>query len=261
MIIYIYNLQQHAGYSHILPNPVFGMTTTTSLWQPDTESNNFSLSQFWVVHLAGQTKTTLEAGWQVFPSMYGNNEPHLFVYWTADDYQHTGCYNLECPGFVQVSNKIVPGATLRPASQHGGPQTVLSFLVYQDPETKNWWLRVEDEYVGYWPGSLVPNLANGATHVDFGGEVFYYKGSEHTTTQMGSGEFPEAGFKNAAYHRDMYHVLLGNDHALHYTLLALNDRFSRVPSCYRVGPALNTNGDTWKNYFFFGGPGRNPACP
>lgn len=34
--------------------------------------------------------------------------------------------------------------------------------------------------------------------------------------------------------------------------------FTEQPSCYDV---QNGKSDDWGNYFFYGGPGRNPSCP
>ncbi|KAG4962585.1 hypothetical protein JHK82_039275 [Glycine max] len=46
----------------------------------------------------------VEAGWAVNPSVYGDRQTRLFVYWTADASNKTGCFDLTCPGFVQISN-------------------------------------------------------------------------------------------------------------------------------------------------------------
>jgi hypothetical protein len=44
--------------------------------------------------------------------MYGNTKPCLFVYWTADDYHSTGCYNLSCTAFVQTNKNWAFGGAL-----------------------------------------------------------------------------------------------------------------------------------------------------
>ena len=52
-----------------------------NLWDPQIASDQiFSLCQHWYV--AGNQ--TLECGWQVYPQFYGNTNPVLFTYWTAD---------------------------------------------------------------------------------------------------------------------------------------------------------------------------------
>ncbi|CAK9215412.1 unnamed protein product [Sphagnum troendelagicum] len=75
-------------------------------------SYEFSLSQLWIVAGDSSNIDTAEVGCHVFPSGYPSDyplAPHLFIYWTADSYQYTGCYNLECSGFVQIDNTWVLG--------------------------------------------------------------------------------------------------------------------------------------------------------
>ncbi|URE17360.1 hypothetical protein MUK42_11789 [Musa troglodytarum] len=47
---------------------------------------------------------TVQAGW-----LQGDDRAHFYTYWTSDGYQKTGCFNLDCPGFVQTSTRITPG--------------------------------------------------------------------------------------------------------------------------------------------------------
>lgn len=60
----------------------------------------------------------------------------------ADDYQSTGCYNLnqECtadsPGFVQVSNKVLIGGSIYPTSSLGSTQYEIKLLVFKVPIRK-----------------------------------------------------------------------------------------------------------------------------
>ncbi|GKC42624.1 hypothetical protein Tco_1060346 [Tanacetum coccineum] len=56
-----------------------------------------------------RSKGTVKFGWHVIPSMHKDNAPRLFNYWTPDGY-NSGCYNLLCLGFVQISNKVGPRA-------------------------------------------------------------------------------------------------------------------------------------------------------
>ncbi|KAJ1277143.1 hypothetical protein BS78_05G272000 [Paspalum vaginatum] len=90
----------------------YGTKATFNLWQPNIErSGDFSLTQLWIIKgsYSGNDLNTIEAGWQVYPGMYGDRNPRLFIYWTRDAYQSTGCYNL-CSGFVQTNNQIAIGA-------------------------------------------------------------------------------------------------------------------------------------------------------
>lgn len=116
-----------------------------NLWDPPIGANQiFSLSQHWYVGGSGAALQTAECGWQVYPVKYGNSLPVFFIYWTADDYNHTGCYNLDCSAFVQTNHSVTIGGTISPSSVYGGAQyeIQLSFYLYQG----NWWL--------YWGAGL-----------------------------------------------------------------------------------------------------------
>ncbi|XP_024542094.1 uncharacterized protein LOC9647604 [Selaginella moellendorffii] len=183
-----------------------GFSTTINVWQPYVEkASEFSLSQLWLISSRtsrGTPRNTIEAGWQVYPALYGGYQPRLFVYWTADGYNKTGCYNLKCPGFVQVSNTIVLEGVLA-QSTSGSSQQELEFLVFQ--------------------------FRLGATEVASGGEIYYDK----TVKQ---------------------------DFKL-YDATSLGQWIVAAPGCYNVGdPTYNDT--NWATFFFFGGPGYNPAsCP
>jgi hypothetical protein len=47
----------------------------------------------------------------------------------ADAYQHTGCYNVKCPGFVQINKNVVIGGTLSPNSVYNGAQINLNISI------------------------------------------------------------------------------------------------------------------------------------
>lgn len=69
-----------------------------------------------------------------------------------------------------------------------------------------WWLAVgfnngtAFETVGYWPTELFSRLIDYAEKVEWGGETINQNiNNQHTTTQMGSGFYPDVGFGKAAY--------------------------------------------------------------
>ncbi|XP_071927518.1 protein neprosin-like [Coffea arabica] len=60
-----------------------GAKATINVWQPYVQNRiEFSLSQIWVVGGHDSTINTIEAGWTVDPSVFGDNKPRLFTYWT-----------------------------------------------------------------------------------------------------------------------------------------------------------------------------------
>ncbi|KAL9676386.1 hypothetical protein QQ045_004600 [Rhodiola kirilowii] len=111
----------------------YGAKATMNVWKPHIQdSNEFSLSQIWV--LGGTFDldlNSIEAGWQVSPDMYGDNNTRLFTYWTGDTYQATGCYNLLCSGFVQLNSDIALGASIYPISNYGNSQYDISILIWK----------------------------------------------------------------------------------------------------------------------------------
>lgn len=235
----------------------YGTEVNINLWQPMTETaQDFSLTQLWIS--GGSYKNndlnTIEVGWQVYKNIYGDNNPRLFIYWTRDAYQSTGCYNLGCSGFVQTNNQIAVGGTVAPQSAYGGSQYEICILVWKDPNTGNWWLQVGSTNVGYWPSSIFTQLQNSASNVQWGGEVFSSSAGQ-TSTQMGSGHFPREGFGKASYMRNIQVVDSSNSLRQASGLSFINP----TPNCYNVQSGTSSSND-WGTYIFYGGPGRNQNC-
>ncbi|WVZ76941.1 hypothetical protein U9M48_024855 [Paspalum notatum var. saurae] len=233
----------------------YGTSTVINLWEPTLERpNDFSLAQLWITggSYAGNDLNTIEAGWQVSQSMYGDKNARLFIYWTSDAYQKTGCYNL-CPGFVQTNNQIAIGGSISPVSTYGGSQHDISILIWKDPQGGNWWLKVGGSILGYWPSSIFSYLADNASVIMWGGEV-YSPDAGQTSTQMGSGHFPEEGFGKASYIKNIQVVDSSNN------LKSPNGvgLTTEQPNCYNVQNGTNSD---WGTYIYYGGPGKNPNCP
>ncbi|VVA96425.1 unnamed protein product [Arabis nemorensis] len=180
---------------------------TLGIWNPVVApgTGEFSLSQIWLVagHYTGSDLNTIEAGWEVFPEHYHDTQPRLFVYWTRDTYQHTGCRNLECEGFVQVPRDFVIGAAFAPVSTYDGSQYDITMMIWKDIATDNWWLSIGQSLVGYWPAKLLTHLADGpATVVQWGGELVNTRSYDHTNGvgTLLRGRFWQGGF--CPKHRD-----------------------------------------------------------
>ena len=101
-------------YAHaydLVPN--WGAESSLNIWGSYTElPSEFSLSQIWVVGGSGSGRQTVEAGWQVYRNRHLGAHPknaHLFIYSTQDNYQDTGCYDLDCDDFVQTDSSVVIG--------------------------------------------------------------------------------------------------------------------------------------------------------
>ncbi|KAM3685984.1 hypothetical protein ACB098_11G164900 [Castanea mollissima] len=232
----------------------YGLNAEINVWNPAVMAQDeFSLAQFWIAGVDNRNVIdTIEAGIMVYHDMYEDYETHIFIFWTSDGYGSTGCYNLECPGFVQVDNRIVLGASVTPYSVYGGEQRSLNFFIWKDDlGGGDWWLYLSHRYLlGYWPASLFSIMAGSATYVSWGGEVTNTQiGGQHTTTQMGSGHFAEEATNRASFFQnlkvmDAQQVLRG----------PRNSRRSvTAPNCYNLLKH--------EDFFYFGGPGRSLQCP
>jgi len=231
----------------------YGMNAEINVWNPQVQAAEFSLAQFWMegVDNNGVFIDSIEAGAMVYYDLYNDHETRLFTYWTSDAYQNTGCYNMMCPGFVQVDPRLALGASFTPYSEYAGVQKSVNFFVYKDNVDGHWWLHLNNMYlIGYWPSSLFSLLSDSASSVTWGGEVANVKfGGQHTTTQMGSGHFAEEGPSRASFFQnlkvmDAQQVLRGPRD---------NHRIVTRPTCYNF-----LKGD---DFFYYGGPGRNIDCP
>jgi hypothetical protein len=223
-----------------------------NIWQPNIGANQiFSLSQHWYVGGSGAGLQTAECGWQVYPAMYGDARPHLFTYWTADDYTHTGCYNLTCSAFVQIGSSFAPGMAVGPISVTGGSQYVFELAYWLTGG--RWWLYYNgtqgSNAIGYYPTSLYGNgaLSQHATEIDYGGEVV----GTTSFPPMGSGAFANQGWQHAAYQRTIgYWPPTGG------AMINANLTASQAwPSCYTAQVTLYAA--PWSETLWYGGPGGN----
>ncbi|XP_006651936.2 uncharacterized protein LOC102704790 [Oryza brachyantha] len=256
------NLLNEGGHQHAIAyvqgDKYYGAKATINVWAPKIEQpNEFSLSQLWILGGSfGEDLNSIEAGWQVSPDLYGDNNTRLFTYWTSDAYQATGCYNILCAGFVQVNSEIAMGASIFPISSYSGSQYDISIMIWKDPKEGNWWMQFGKDYVlGYWPSFLFSYLGDSASMIEWGGEVVNSQlDGVHTSTQMGSGHFPEEGFSKSSYFKNIQVVDSTNN------LKAPKGvgTFTEQSNCYDV---QNGNNADWGTYFYYGGPGRSSNCP
>lgn len=236
------------GYQYVTN---YGGNSWLDLWSP---SGDFSLSQQWYV--GGSPTQTVEGGWQVLPDKYGTNKAVLFIFWTADDYDKTGCYNLDCSGFVQTNSKWYLGGTWDNYSSTGGGQWgfELQWKLYNG----NWWLFLKGsgnyEAVGYYPTSIYQcgQLATNSTLIEYGGEVARKTGD--VWPQMGSGAQANAGWQFAAYQNTIFYIPNNSDDGVGIWA-SLNTSDEALTSCYTIDYTSARSGSTWGAYFYFGGPG------
>ncbi|TVU06120.1 hypothetical protein EJB05_49313 [Eragrostis curvula] len=107
--------------------------------------------------------------------------------WAADDHNTTGCRNMDCPGFVLLSQTKTPGMVL--------PTGTASVSISKDTQTGNWFVFLDQEIVGYFPKEIINNMS-GATNVQMGGITYAPPGQG--SPPMGTGVAPMLGKKNLA---------------------------------------------------------------
>ncbi|XP_052176657.1 uncharacterized protein LOC127790960 [Diospyros lotus] len=241
----------------------YGLQAIINVWNPKTEEGGlgeFSISQVWVVSLNRSDPTNLnsvEAGWIVSPTMFGDNKTRFFIFWTRDNYRTTGCYNLNCPGFVQTNHKFIIGNSIAPVSTYNGKSYEISITIFKDGESGNWWLEVQGEVVGYWPSSIFTGLANNANIVSWGGEIINSRAAgHHTTTQMGSGHFAAEGFHKSSYFRNLKVI---DDAGNTQDPDNLQPHVSNS-KCYDLQFQENKQ-TSFGTCFYYGGPGYSLDCP
>lgn len=223
-----------------------------NLWDPPIGANQiFSLSQHWYVGGSGAKLQTIECGWQVYPAFYGDKKAHLFTYWTADDYNATGCYNLTCSAFVQTSASFAPGMALGSVSVIGGAQYIMELAYWHTGG--RWWLYCNGtsgtNAIGYYPDTLYKGgaLASNATEIDYGGETV----GTTSFPPMGSGRFAKEGWQKAAYQRTIGYWTPQGGAMVNASLTPSQS----WPNCYTA--QVNLFGSPWFETLWFGGPGGN----
>jgi hypothetical protein len=229
----------------------YGGASWLNLWNPNLGSQVFSLSQQWYTGGIDSKTQTIEGGWQVFPQKYGTLKAVLFIYYTPDNYS-SGCYNLDSSGFIQVNNTFTLGGTWANYSTKGGTQYGFKMQWKRDSRNGNWWLFLagSGEYVavGYYPKSLygTGQLSSNATRIVYGGETV----GTGTLPEMGSGEFANKGWQQAAYQRTIFYI--DTNSTSQWSQLTAQEPSNK---CYTID--LGSSGGAWGKYFYFGGPGGN----
>jgi hypothetical protein len=75
-----------------------------------------------------------------------------------------------------------------------------SFLFFQDPKTKNWWLLYGEDHrpIGYWPSTLFSSIVDKGNFSFWGGYALGPTASSDSP-QIGSGHFASEGYGKAAF--------------------------------------------------------------
>ncbi|XP_065616860.1 protein neprosin [Quercus suber] len=266
---------------------IYGARASLNVWNPVVDDGEFSLAQIWVLAGPDEELNTIEAGWKsdgyqstgcfslecpgfvqvnknfsldspIEPvSRYSAQQFDIGItIYKSDGYQSTGCFNLECPGFVQVNKNFSLDFPIEPVSRYSAQQFDIGITIYK--ENGKWWFQVQDQVLGYWPGTIFNYLVSSASRIEWGGEVYNAElGDHHTRTQMGSGHFGNEGYGKASYFRNIGYM----DNSGKFIDVETQSlkKYATRPSCYNVEVANNTNGG-FGTHFYFGGPGYSTQC-
>jgi hypothetical protein len=136
-----------------------------------------------------------------------------------------------------------------PVSAPGGARVEHLLAIFQVP-WGDWWITYNGNLLGYYPASLFTMLKGGACGSAWYGEVLNRKPGA-IETEMGSGEFAEAGLLNAAYVRNPVYFDLS------WQQVEPQDDWSMIP----YNPLCYDRSSLWNHHMILGGPGgKNPAC-
>ncbi|XP_056852442.1 uncharacterized protein LOC108845320 [Raphanus sativus] len=244
--------QHFATIETVLDGSIYrGAEAWISLHSLTVQNNQYSKSQIWLENGPRNELNSIQVGWAVHPRLYGDTRTRFTMYWTADGYKNTGCYNIQCPGFVIVTRIPWIGIAFPRTSIYGNVSVTFTPQVFQDGLSGNWGLKVVNEVIGYWPKELFTHLNNGASLVRFGGNTFM--APDGISPPMGNGHFPVIDFQKSSF---FLHVKVRNSN---YQLLDIEDRKTRSYSdsyqCYRLSywGYARSNGVS----FSFGGQGGN----
>ncbi|PKA50892.1 hypothetical protein AXF42_Ash007547 [Apostasia shenzhenica] len=248
-------VSQVAGYTDYFKNEdCFGVEAQLSIYGLPVAPHAVSLA---FIRLANpitfpfDTASSIEAGWHIHPQLYGDYDPHFYVYWMNNGFRNLGCYNLQCPGFVRhPQSRYIPGAKIWPLSKYGGAQWYIDLKLFKDSTTGDWWLyEGSNNYqnpVGYFSNDIFVNF-NNVTYLFIGGGVSYPKSSK--AAPMGSGHWHYEGDKKAA---ELTRVKLINSAGNAFAPDQFSLRSYVTAPCYGV-TALNYH--DYGSQFYYGGPG------
>jgi hypothetical protein len=241
---------RHAyGYDKVDNN---GGGMENNVWNPKVVSTteDHSLSQEWVLGTSASNLQSAEAGWTKDPD-YSTKDPVYFIYFTEDDYGSDGCYNLECTGFVQVSNQIGLGAPVTPCCSTSGKVND-AFTQYYELYKGNWFLYNDGTEIGYYPVSIYKGgqMSKRSNLIEYGGEV--YGGATNVNwPPMGSGKLANAGAEKAAYQSELFYFK-GTSTFYPSLTTVVTGKGSTPSTCYSLKyTATSSTGP----FFYYGGPG------
>ncbi|XP_019101078.1 PREDICTED: uncharacterized protein LOC104785640, partial [Camelina sativa] len=245
--------QHFATIETVLDGSIYrGAEAYISLHNLTLQNNQYSKVQIWLENGPRDQLNSIQVGSAVHPRLYGDSLTRFTVYWTADGYKKTGCYNTKCPGFILVTRDSWLGSSFDRSSIYGGKEIIgYQPKIFQDGFSGHWVLKVFDQLIGYWPKELFTHLNEGASLIRYGGNTF--TSPNGISPPMGNGHFPTIDSHKSS---QFFHVKVKN---WKYQNVDIEDKKARQYSdsyqCYRLSywGYVKSSGVS----FSFGGPGGN----
>jgi len=239
--------------------PFLQVSAQLNVWNPKliNGSGIFSATYIGARNQEGNIIENVLAGWEVHPAFYGDTKTRFFVRWTRLDSKNPsstkGCENTLCPGFVlapAATNHL--GTVISPLSTYDGDQRKIDVELRIENPGPRWSVYLNEELLGWWPGTMFTTpIYYKASLIELGGEVmFYVQDPEEPSskTEMGSGNFPSAGYARCAHIRK---IQISNEEGVMEDFDT--NRMAPKPVCYDVSDVSES--DAMGAYFYFGGPG------
>ncbi|KAF5957075.1 hypothetical protein HYC85_004300 [Camellia sinensis] len=106
------------------PNKYSGASAVLSVHQPNVVGKQYSAGRMMIQN----GPDSLQVGWRVDPSLFGDARPRLFIYTNASQ---SHCFNTNCPGFVIVDTEIPLGEVIGKVSIRGGTSVAMEIYILQ----------------------------------------------------------------------------------------------------------------------------------
>ncbi|MEJ2446250.1 MAG: neprosin family prolyl endopeptidase, partial [Exilibacterium sp.] len=248
----------------------YGSLGRINIWNTAGPVNaETSIAQVAVIR--GTPMQAIEAGNIEYSWLASSNRPTFFTYFRTNGSASgdwVAGYNNLVDGWIQVSGSVAPGMSLIPwESTTNGSQYSLDVEVrlWQG----NWWVRAAGEWAGYYPyckGGDAPPCDQGtlfsasgirdkAYRLDWYGEVYDSSAPAATSTDMGSGAFANQRWGRAAYFRNLLYMW-SDRNAWWWNSGSISTTDS---ACYSADGPYYSSDPNYRNWFYYGGPGKEAA--
>ncbi|XP_023886586.1 protein neprosin isoform X1 [Quercus suber] len=225
-----------------------GVEGNIAVYNPDVKLGE-SYAEIHVINGAGDNTNAIITGWMVSPTIYsGAKYSIFFAHWTIDGSRTTGCFNVYCPGFVQIDRRVHLGAPISNVSVPYGPHFEIPISIFKEDDG-NWWINYNGINVGYYPANIFNNFTNPQI-VGWGGIAVVPDPTTEISPPMGSGVFPDGKYEHSCSIR---FVQYRNNSGILDGPYGDYEKIIDSPGCYSVADPVYRATQGYN--FDFGGPG------